>query len=312
MRIVVTGGTGFIGREVVLRLLEPGGDEVVVTSRSTEGRAGGRSRAQVVQAFAGDATSLGKAFTRADVVVHAIQFPNHPVEDPSRGRTYMEVDGKGTQTAVRVAKALGVRRFVYISGAGAGQGRPQPWFQAKDMAEAALRESGMEYAILRPSWIYGPRDRSMNRFVFFCRYLPVVPVIGDGKTRVDPIYVKDVARCVAEAVRREDCKDKSFELGGPERLTMDEIIRTIQSLLRGSRPLPLRLLERLIGQPLLHHPPKLMKLLVLPMQLLPEPMLSPGAIDFVLQEVVIDPKPAMEYFGFPFRALREGLREYLP
>jgi NADH dehydrogenase len=129
---------------------------------------------------------------------------------------------------------------------------------------------------------------------------------------VQPVFVEDVARCVAEAVRREDCKDKTFELGGPERLTMDEIIRTIQSLLRGSRALPLRLLERLIGQPLLHHPPRLMKLLVLPMQLLPEPMLSPGAIDFILQEVEIDPRPALEYFGFPFRSLREGLRQYLP
>jgi NADH dehydrogenase len=312
MRIVVTGGSGFIGGEVVRRLLESGADDVVVTSRSPESRGHSRSGVQLVQAFAGDAVSLGKAFTRAEVVVHAIQFPNHPVEDPSRGRTYLEVDGQGTEVAVRVAKALGVRRFVYVSGAGAGQGRPQPWFRAKDRAEAAIRDSGMQHAIMRPSWIYGPRDRSMNRFVSFCRSLPVVPVIGDGKTRVQPIFVEDVARCVAEAVLREDCKDKTFELGGPERLSMDEIIRTIQSLLRGSRPLPLRLLERLIGQPLLHHPTKLMKLLVLPMQLLPEPMLSSGAIDFIVQEVEIDPRPALEYFGFPFRPLREGLRQYLP
>src|SRR5262245_14610431 len=180
------------------------------------------------------------------------------------------------------------------------------------MAEAAIRESRLEYSILRPSWIYGPDDRSMNRFVFFCRYLPAVPVIGDGKTRIDPISVKDVARCVVEAVRKDDAKDKVLALGGPERLTMDEIVRTVQSLLRGSRPWPLRAVQAVIGQPLLHHPAKLMKLLVLPMQLLPEPMLSPGAIDFVLQEVEVDPKPAMEYFGFPFRSLKEGLREYLP
>jgi NADH dehydrogenase len=170
----------------------------------------------------------------------------------------------------------------------------------------------MEYALLRPSWIYGPRDHSMNRFVAFCRYLPAVPVIGDGKTRVDPIFVKDVARCVADAARREDCKDKAFELGGPERLSMDQIIREVQSLLQRNRPWPVRALVRLFGQPLLHHPPKLMKLLSLPMQLLPKPMLSPAAIDFLMQEVEIDPKPAMEYFGFPFRSLREGLREYLP
>jgi NADH dehydrogenase len=298
MRIVVTGGTGFIGREVVKRLLETPGDEIAVTTRDLGGADPFGGRVERVQAFAGDSISLGKAFTRADVVVHAIQFPNHPVEDPKRGRSYMEVDGKGTEVAAAVAKKLGVRRFVYLSGAGAGQGRPQPWFQAKDRAEAAIRATGLEYALLRPSWIYGPGDRSMNRFVFFCRYLPVVPVIGNGKTVVQPVALADVVRCVAEAVRREDAKDKVFELGGPERLTMDEIIRTVQKVLGRRRPL-------------LHHPAPLMKLLVRPMGLLPEPILSPTAIDFILQEVDVDPKPAMEYFGFSFRRLEDGLREYL-
>ena len=299
MRIVVAGGTGFIGREIVRRLLETGDDRVVVTSRDPGARDHWDGRVEMVQAFAGDAVSLGKAFTRADVVVQAVQFQNHPVEDPRRGRGYMEVDGRGTGVAARVAKALGARRMIYLSGAGAGQNRPQPWFKAKDMAEAAIRETGMEFVFLRPSWIYGPRDRSMSRFVFFCRHLPVVPVIGDGRTTVHPVYVKDVARCVVEAVRREDAKDKVLELGGPERLTMDQIIRKVQAVLGRRRPL-------------LHHPARLMKLLVRPMQLLPEPILSPTAIDFILQEVEIDPGPAMEYFGFTFRRLEDGLREYLP
>ena len=134
MRIVVAGGTGFIGREVVELLLARSADEVVVTTRDPD-RDLWAGRVRLVQAFAGDAVSLGKAFMRADVVVHAIQFPNHPVEDPSKGRTYLEVDGRGTQVAARTAQKLGVRRFVYLSGAGAGQGRPQPWFRAKDMAE---------------------------------------------------------------------------------------------------------------------------------------------------------------------------------
>jgi len=297
MRIVVTGGTGFIGREVVERLLETGDDEVVVTTRHPDrDRWGGRVR--LVQAYAGDHVSLGKAFMGADVVVHAIQFPNHPVEDPSKGRTYLEVDGRGTTLAAQTANKLGVRRFVYLSGAGAGQGRPQPWFRAKDMAEAAVAGTGMEHVFLRPSWIYGARDRSMNRFVFFCRRLPVVPVIGNGKTPVFPISVKDVARCVVESARREDATAKALDLGGPQRLTMDEVIRTIQGVLGRRRPL-------------LHHPVGLMKLLVLPMKVMPEPMLSPSAIDFITQEVEMDPRPAMEYFGFPFRPLAEGLREYL-
>lgn len=298
MKIVVAGGTGFIGREVVRRLLQDGLHEVVATTRTPERDLWG-GRVRLEQAFAGDRLTLGKAFTGADVVVQAIQFPNHPVEDPSKGRTYMETDGHGTTVAVETARRVGVRRFVYISGAGAGQGRDQPWFKAKDMAEDAIRGSGLEYGILRPSWIYGPNDRSMNKLVFFCRRLPLIPVIGDGTAPVYPIHVQDVARCVADLVRREDDTKTVFDLGGPQRLTMDEVLRTIQAVLGKRRPL-------------LHHPVGLMKLLTIPMALLPEPPLSPGAVDFVTGVVEIDPQPAMEHFGFPFRRLEEGLREYLP
>jgi uncharacterized protein YbjT (DUF2867 family) len=298
MRIVVTGGTGFIGRNVVDGLLLDGGHQVAVTTRNPSRRGPWGPRVEMLQAFAGDPTSLGRAFARADVVVQAIQFPNHPVEDPSKGRTYMEVDGRGTSVSARVARAMGVRRFVYVSGAGAGRGLPQPWFQAKDMAEAAIRETGMEHVLLRPSWIYGKGDRSMSRFVAFCRYLPLVPVIGDGKTPVHPVYVKDVARCVVDAVQRDDAKDRAFDLGGPDRLTMDEIIRIVQKAIGKRRPL-------------LHQPARLMKVLVRPMALLPQPMLSPAAIDFILQEVDLDPRPAMDFFGFPFRRLEDGLRDYL-
>jgi uncharacterized protein YbjT (DUF2867 family) len=301
MRIVVTGATGFLGERVVNRLLETRqhDEQITVTTRSLQGRDPWAGYVKRVQAFAGDRLSLGRAFAGADVVVHAIQFPNHPVEDPARGRTYAETDGRGTEVAARTARRMGVRRFVYLSGAGAGQGRLQLWFQAKDRAEAAIRHSGMEYSLLRPSWVYGPRDRSMNRFVAFCRYLPVVPVIGDGRTPIQPVHVGDVARCAAQGALRADATQLVFGLGGPETLTMDEIHRTIQKVLGRQRPL-------------LHHSVPLMKLLVLPMALLPEPILSPGAVDFVTQEARVDPKPAVSYFGFEFRKLETGLREYLP
>jgi uncharacterized protein YbjT (DUF2867 family) len=298
MRIVVTGGTGFIGRTVVDGLLEDGAHQVAVTTRDPGRGSPWGPRVELLQAFAGDPTSLGRAFARAEVVVQAIQFPNHPVEDPSKGHTYIEVDGKGTAVAARIARAMGVRRFVYLSGAGAGRGLQQPWFRAKDMAETAIRETGMEHVLLRPSWIYGNGDRSMSRFVTFCRYFPVVPVIGDGRTPVYPVYVKDVARCVVDAVRREDARDRAFDLGGPERLTMDEIIRTVQRVIGKHRPL-------------LHQPAALMKLLVRPMALLPQPILSPTAIDFILQDVDLDTRPAMDFFAFPLRRLEDGLRDYL-
>jgi NADH dehydrogenase len=297
MRVLVTGGTGFIGRNVVDRLLQEAGVEVAVTTRDP-GRDHWQGRVRLEQAFAGDALSLGKAMTGADVVVHAIQFPNHPVEDPHKGRTYLEVDGKGTEIAVQVAKALGVRRFVYLSGAGAGQGRSQSWFQAKDRAEKAIRESGMEYAILRPSWVYGPGDRSMSKFVTFTHTLPFFPQIGDGQAPVYPVYVKDLGRAVASCVMRDDSKDKVLDVGSPQRLTMDEVVRTLQKVL-GQRRL------------IVHHPKAFMKLAAWPMRVLPNPPLSPDAVDFVTQVVEMDPRPAAEYLGVTFRPLEEGLRDYL-
>ncbi len=297
MRIVVTGGTGFIGREVVRQLLDLGQDQVTVTTRTPD-HDPWRGRVRLVQAFAGDALSLGRVFQGADVVVQAIQFPNHPVEDPSRGWTYLEVDGRGTAVAAQTAKKLGVRRFVYLSGAGAGQGRPQPWYRAKDQAEAAIRETGMEFACLRSSWVYGPGDRSMNRFVSFCRHLPVVPVIGDGQAPCWPVHVEDLAGAVVACVRREEAAGKMLEVGGPERLSMDDVVRTIARVL-GKRRL------------ILHHPVGLMKLVARVMLLLPKPFLSPGAVDFVTQVVEMDPRPAADFLGLSFRTLEAGLRGYV-
>jgi NADH dehydrogenase len=298
MRIVVTGGSGFIGRAVVERLLSTNDHQIVVATRDPARAQLFPGRVTVVQAFAGDALSLGRACTGADVLVHALQFPHHPVERPSRGWTYAEVDGRGTQVAVGAARRVGVRRIVYLSGAGAGRGRPEPWFRAKDRAAAAITGSGLEYAILRPSWIYGPGDRSMNRLVTFCRLLPVVPVIGDGSTPVWPLHVDDAARYVVEAAQRADARALTFEVGGPQRLTQDEVLQAI-----------LRVLDK--HRPLLHLPAALMKALAWPLQCLPSPALSPGAIDFLTQVAEIDPRPAMGYFGFEPRPLERGLSAYV-
>jgi uncharacterized protein YbjT (DUF2867 family) len=294
MRIVVTGGTGFIGSAVVRRLVALDRHNVVVTTRDTSARRSS-DRLQYVTAFAGDPLSLARAFARADVVIHAIQFPAHPVERPARGWTYLDVDGRGTAVAVEAARRAGVRRFVYLSGAGAGQGRSEPWFRAKDMAEAAIRASGIPHTLLRPSWVYGPGDRSLSRLIALCRILPVVPVIGNGTTPVYPLHVDDLAHAVAAAAQRDDTPSVAFDLGGPERLTMDDVLREIQRHLGRRRPL-------------LHLPPPLMRALACPLQFLPEPPLSPGAVDFLTQHVELDPHPAQAHLGLRFRSLRQGLR----
>jgi nucleoside-diphosphate-sugar epimerase len=297
MRIVVNGGRGFIGSAVVHRLLEIGAHEVVVTTRDPGARDPFNGRVRFERVSVGELSNLARVFESTEVVIHAVQFAGHPVEKPSRGRTYFEVDGRGTSAAVTAAQRSGVRRVVYISGAGAGRGLDQTWFRAKDMAEAAIRKSGLEYAIVRPSWIYGRGDRSMTRLIRICRSFPVVPIIGNGVTPAWPADVRDIARAVADLAQRPDAAGRTLELGGPERLTMDAVIRAIQDLIDKRRPL-------------LHVPATLARNLSRLISWLPAPPLSPGAVDFVTQSVEIDPRPAFDFLGFAFRPLALGLREH--
>jgi NADH dehydrogenase len=266
-------------------------------TRNTRGRRHDDPRVSFVAGDVRDQSSLRGVCTGVDVIVHSVQFPNHPVENPRRGETYMAIDAEGTRRLVAAAKATGVRRVVYLSGAGVGPDRPQNWYRAKWIAETAVRESGLEWVILRPSWVYGPGDRSMSRFVAFSR-LPFIPVIGDGRNKIQPVFVGDVARVAAGAVVRADANGHVFELGGPDDVTMDELLRTLLRVLGKRRVL-------------LHLPPALMKVLTWPLGLLPHPPLSPAAVEFVIQEAPVDSRPALGFFGVEFTGLEVGLRSYL-
>lgn len=297
--VVVAGGTGFIGSYIVRRLTQDG-HRVIVMSRDP-----GKARGQVpdgVEVRAGDVTdgaTLGPALAGAEVVVCAVQFPNHPVENPRRGHTYIRVDGEGTVRLVGAARKAGVSRFVYISGAGTREGQTKPWFRAKLMAEKAIRESGIPYTIFRPSWVYGPEDRSLNKFATFARLLPFVPVIGSGRTRVQPLYVEDLADAVAASLRTGAALNRTYDIGGPQELTMDEIIRTM-----------LRVMGR--RRPLLHSPAWLMKAAAWPLQFLPTPPFSPGAVDFVLMEEPVDNGQVLQDLGLTLTPLERGLSYLRP
>ncbi len=179
--ILVAGGTGFVGGGIVRELSRRGQDVAVLTRESR--RAAGRFGNLGVELREGDVrdpTSLEPALRGSDVVIGCQQFPNSPVENPSRGNTFEAVDAKGTENLVAVSKAAGAKRYIYLSGAGAAPDAPYHWFRAKWRAETAVRESGMLYTIFRPSWVYGPEDKALNRFLGMSRFLPFVPLIGNA------------------------------------------------------------------------------------------------------------------------------------
>ena len=299
MKILVAGGTGFIGTHVVRELLalDPDTSIRILTRRAQTANRWGK-RVEFTQANVTKPATLASAVAGVDIVVHAVQFPNHPIENPALGWTYLEVAGKGTRNMVEACKDARVRRFVYLTCAGGAGGKNRPWITARKMAENAVRESGMEYVILRLSFVYGPEDRSLNRMIGFTRHLPFVPVIGDGKATLQPVSVFDVARLAAQAALRQAGVNQTYDLGGPQELTIDQVARTIQKVLGKKRVL-------------VHLPVALAKFIAGLLSMLPKPPLSPAAVEFMLMQEKVDPRAAEEAFGMKFEDLETALRRYV-
>jgi len=292
--ILVAGGTGFLGRSIVAALRREG-HVVRVLSRGTKANPWVDDRGvSVVTGDVREAASLGDAFEGADTLVIAVQFPGHPVEMPKKGLTYDEYDRKGTENLVAAAKKAGVTRIVYLSGAGVGEGRSEEWFVAKDGAEAAVRNSGITYTILRPSWVYGPRDKALNKFAFFARTMPVVPLPGPGTAKVQPVHVDDVASAVALSLATPAAENEVIEIGGPQLLSFKQIVREMLTVMGRKRVV-------------LGTPTPIVKMGAALLYRAPGHILSPRAVDFANGESRVDNRRLREILGLQPRSLAEGM-----
>jgi uncharacterized protein YbjT (DUF2867 family) len=297
--ILVAGGTGFIGGAIV-RELAGRGERVIVMSHRPE-RARSRFPGLSVEVRAGDARdpgSLSRALEGVDTVISAMQFPNYPVENEKKGYTFHEIDARGNQRLVAAATEAGVRSYVYLSGAGAAPDAAKHWFRAKWEAEQAIIGSGLRYAIFRPSWVYGPEDGSMNRYVTFARRLPFVPVIGAGKQRMQPVFVQDVSRCISDSLTNDAAANQVFEIGGPDVMTMNDVVRTMLRVMGKKRPL-------------LNSPVFLPRLAAKLMARVPNTPLSPEVVEFATAEALADNSNLLRVFDVRLTPLSEGLATYL-
>jgi uncharacterized protein YbjT (DUF2867 family) len=304
--ILIAGGTGFIGSAVARALINRRQHVAVMTHRLPAGAETpqGDDPAAGSSVRWGDVArpeTLAAAVSGCDTVVNAVQFPNYPSENPSRGYTFEEIDQRGTERLVAAARDAGVRRFIYISGVGASPDAAKHWFRAKWAAEQAVRQSGMTYTIFRPTWVYGPGDHALNRLVEFAHRLPVVPIIGDGTQRLQPIFVDDLAACVAESLTRPAAENRLFEVGGPQVLTMNEIVRTMLEVMgKSKRPV--------------HAPASAMQFLARIVGRLPHAPLSPEIVSFATVDAVTPPGAGEEIeqlLGVKLTPLRAGLATYL-
>jgi uncharacterized protein YbjT (DUF2867 family) len=298
--ILVAGGTGFVGASAVAELCRRG-KPVAVLARDAGNVARRFPDLQVEarQADVRDADALRAAFQGIETVINAVQFPNSPIENRRKGWTFEQIDYAGTLNQLLAAKSAGVRRFVYVSGAGAALDAKQHWFVFKAKAEEGVRASGITHVVVRPTWVYGPDDISLNRFLGFARRLPFVPTFGSGKQQMQPLFIDDLGRILADAAERPEADNQRFEAGGPERMTMDDVIKTALDV-AGLR------------RPLLHQPVAVGKLIATLARVLPNPPLTPDAIDFITEPAIADNSALERVFAPKLTPLREGLATYLP
>jgi NADH dehydrogenase len=297
--ILVTGGTGLVGSAVVQELASRAKPVAVMSRDAASVKQ--RFPDLSVEAREGDVTqpdSLTEAFADIEAVVNCVQFPNSPIENPRKGWTFEQVDHQGTVNQVVAAEQAGVARFIYVRGVGAAQDASQHWFVSKWKAEEAVRASGLSHVIIQPTWVYGPEDVALNRFMGFARRLPFVPTFGNGEQMMQPIFVDDIAKIIADAVDKPEATDQTFEAGGPDRLTMDDVVRTALEVAGKKRPI-------------LHQPAAIGKAMATLLQVLPGPPLTPDSIDFITNEAVADNAALERVFSPKLTPLREALATYL-
>ncbi|WP_181685764.1 complex I NDUFA9 subunit family protein [Halorhabdus salina] len=224
MHVLVTGGDGFIGRYLCTELDERG-HEVSVLSRDPDPDVLPAS-AETVSGDVTDPDTLEGAFEGVDVVVNLVALS--PLFIPSGGNEMHErIHLGGTENVVAAAQAAGVKRIVQMSALGADPEGATHYIRAKGRAEEVVRNSGMEWVIVRPSVVFGQG----GEFVAFTKKLTpplVAPLPGGGKTRFQPIWVKDLAPILADCVADDDRAGETYEIGGPENLTLKQIAKMVR------------------------------------------------------------------------------------
>jgi uncharacterized protein YbjT (DUF2867 family) len=221
--ILVTGSTGFIGPKVVHALRAQERDVRCLVRKPSKAGTLKSWGCELAEGDVTDAGSLRAALEGCDAVVHLVSIITGSKADFRRVMT------GGTQNLAAAAQAAEVRRFVLMSALGVSEQTRAlvPYYESKWEMEQAVQASGLEHVIFRPSFVFGRDGGALPLFVKQVRWSPVTPVIGSGERRLQPIWVEDVAAFFAAAIDLPAAANRTFELGGPDRVTWNELYRRI-------------------------------------------------------------------------------------
>jgi uncharacterized protein YbjT (DUF2867 family) len=243
--VTVFGGSGFLGRHVV-RALARRGYRVRVAVRRPDLAGhlqplGTVGQIHAVQANLRYRWSVDRAVQGADAVINLVG-----ILAPSGRQTFDAVQAFGARAIAEAARAAGIARLIHVSAIGADANSASAYARTKAAGEAGVFETVPDAVVFRPSIVFGPEDDFFNRFAEMARFSPVLPLIGGGETRFQPVYVDDVAEAIARAVDGKVPGGKVYELGGPEVASFREVLEKVCTETGRKRilaPLPFGLAE---------------------------------------------------------------------
>lgn len=230
--VTVFGGTGFLGRRIVERLGAAGARVRVAVRHTTEGVPPQGGDVEVVYADVRDGTTVAQAVRDSDAVVNAVGLYVEQGE-----ATFQAVHVDGAQEVARAAREAGIPRLVHLSGIGADVNSESSYVRSRALGELAVREAFTEATILRPSVLFGRGDALFRSLAAITRISPVFPLFGDGSTRLQPVFVGDVAEAVVKAVGSPSASGKVYELGGPRVYRYKELVELVLVHLKRRRVL---------------------------------------------------------------------------
>lgn len=223
--VTIFGGSGFLGRHTVRALARAGWRIRVATRNPGRGfflrPLGTVGQIDFVKCDVADADSVAAAVKGSNAVINltGILF--------QKGQTFEDVQAEGAANIARAAADAGATVLVHVSAIGADAQSESEYATTKAQGEQAVRESFPQAVILRPSIIFGPEDGFFNKFAAMARYLPVLPLVGGGHTRFQPVFVGDVAAAIVKALSSEEARGRTFELGGPSIYSFKELLQLI-------------------------------------------------------------------------------------
>lgn len=296
--VTIFGGSGFVGRHVVRRLARLGCVVRVAVRRPSRAQflkpMGDVGQIAPIRCDVTDDADVAEAVAGADAVINLVGILYE------KGKIgFQAVHADAADRVARAAAKAGVARYVHMSALGAEEGAAAKYAASKAEGEARVRAAFPSAMIVRPSVVFGPQDGFFNLFAGLARFSPVLPLIGGGHTRFQPVYVGDVAEAIVKGLTEKATAGKTFELGGPRVYTFKELMRLLLAQIKRRRlllPIPWPLAEAQAAV----------------LQLLPKPLLTPDQVTLLRKDNVCSGAfPGLKELGIEPTAAEVILPSYM-